>query len=108
MLWKVSNPMDERLKFFSRALDGERMTELCQQLGISRKTAYKILGRYKDCGPEALTDRSPQRFQKNETVKSLPIPTPFSRPMLTPLSLPFRRLAPVGPQEPPARRCVSL
>ncbi len=34
MLWKVSNPMDERLKFVSRALDGERMTEFCQEFGI--------------------------------------------------------------------------
>src|SRR5215831_19363177 len=29
-----------------------------REFGISRKTGYKILGRYNDSGPEALTDRS--------------------------------------------------
>lgn len=34
------------------------MTELCAQYGISRKTGYKILKRYREEGPEALWDRS--------------------------------------------------
>ena len=50
--------MDERLKFVARLLDGEKMAGLCREFGISRKTGYKILGRYHDSGLEALTDRS--------------------------------------------------
>lgn len=50
--------MDERLKFIARILDGETMSELCQEFGISRKTGYKILHRYQDCGAQAFTDRS--------------------------------------------------
>ena len=50
--------MDERLRFVARRLDGEPMIELCREFGISRKTGYKIFGRYKESGLEALTDRS--------------------------------------------------
>jgi transposase len=34
------------------------MAPLCAEFGISRKTGYKIYDRYKDCGIDALTDRS--------------------------------------------------
>jgi hypothetical protein len=34
--------MEERLRFVARLLDGEAMTELCREFGISRKTGYKI------------------------------------------------------------------
>ncbi|MFO1397409.1 MAG: IS481 family transposase [Burkholderiales bacterium] len=50
--------MDERLQFVARLLDGDSMTEVCRDFGISRKTGYKIFSRYKDHGVEALTDRS--------------------------------------------------
>ena len=50
--------MDERLRFVARLLDGESMSEVCREFGISRKTGYKIFTRYKDHGLEALTDRS--------------------------------------------------
>jgi hypothetical protein len=42
--------MDERLRFFARLLEGEKMAPLCAEFGISRKTGYKIFDRYKDCG----------------------------------------------------------
>ncbi len=58
MPWKERSVMDERLKFVARLLDGESMTDLCQEFGISRKTGYKILERYKDIGTGAFTDRS--------------------------------------------------
>jgi len=45
MPWRECNPMDERLKFIARLLDGEKMAGLCREFGISRKTGYKILGR---------------------------------------------------------------
>ena len=41
-----------------RLLDGESMTEVCREFGISRKTGYKIFDRYKEYGLAALTDRS--------------------------------------------------
>ena len=50
--------MDERLRFVARLLDGEAMSEVCREFGISRKTGYKIFTRYKDQGIEALCDRS--------------------------------------------------
>lgn len=50
--------MDERLRFVGRRLDGEPMTDLCREFGISRKTGYKIMSRYKDEGLIALEDRS--------------------------------------------------
>jgi len=50
--------MDERLRFVAKLLDGESMTEVCREFGISRKTGYKIFQRYKHSGVEALSDRS--------------------------------------------------
>src|SRR6266705_5135142 len=58
MPWEECSKMDERLKFVGRYLDGERMSELCREFGISRKTGYKIFDRYRECGLEALVDRS--------------------------------------------------
>ena len=41
--------MDERLRFISRLLDGEKMAAPCCEFDVSRKTGYKIFQRYKDC-----------------------------------------------------------
>ena len=58
MPWKESCPMDERLRFVARLIDGDRMSELCREFGISRKTGYKIWKRYRNVGVQGLTDRS--------------------------------------------------
>jgi transposase InsO family protein len=58
MPWKESSVMEERLRFVARLLDGEGMSDVCREFGISRKTGYKIFNRYKDEGLEALCDRS--------------------------------------------------
>jgi transposase InsO family protein len=50
--------MEERLRFVARLLDGEAMTDVCREFGVSRKTGYKIFDRYKEHGLEALSDRS--------------------------------------------------
>jgi transposase InsO family protein len=50
--------MEERLRFVARLLDGEGMSAVCREFGISRKTGYKIFNRYRQDGLEALTDRS--------------------------------------------------
>ena len=58
MPWKEVSVMDERLRFIARLLEGESMSSVCRSFGISRKTGYKIFGRYKAEGLEALCDRS--------------------------------------------------
>jgi transposase len=50
--------MNERLRFIARLLEGEAITDLCAEFGISRKTGYKIYDRYKQSRSEALSDRS--------------------------------------------------
>jgi transposase len=40
--------MDERLRFVARLLDGEAMSDVCREFGISRKTGYKVFNRYKE------------------------------------------------------------
>lgn len=42
----------------ARLLKGEGMSAVCREFGISRKTGYKIWGRYRQEGLEALCDRS--------------------------------------------------
>src|SRR3981081_2328900 len=75
MPWKASSVMEERLRFVARLLDGEAMTDVCRDFGVSRKTGYKIFDRYKDHGLEALTDRSrrPVRYanQLPQQIESL-------------------------------------
>ena len=48
MPWKECSVMDERLRFVAKLLDGEAMTEVCREFGISRKTGYKIFDRYRE------------------------------------------------------------
>jgi putative transposase len=54
---------EERLRFVARLLDGETMTRLCAEFGISRKTGYKIFDRYKDVGVQGLADRSRRPYR---------------------------------------------
>lgn len=55
--------MEERMRFIVRLLEGEEMSYLCREFGISRKTGYKIFDRYRECGLEALTDRTRRPFR---------------------------------------------
>jgi putative transposase len=55
--------MDERLRFIARLLEGEKMAPLCREFGISRVTGYKIFNRYKECGLDALHDRSRRPYR---------------------------------------------
>jgi len=61
--WKECHVMEERVKFIARMLDGEAMSRLCEEFSISRKTGYKILKRYRDCGVEGLIDRSRRPYR---------------------------------------------
>ena len=79
MPWNECKPMDERLRFIARLLEGEKMALVCREFGISRVTGYKLFNRYKDCGLDALYDRSraPYRqanrlpFQVERTILEL-------------------------------------
>src|SRR3982074_1436233 len=72
---EASSVMEERLRFVARLLDGEAMTDVCRDFGVSRKTGYKIFDRYKEHGLVALSDRSrrPVRYanQLPEKIEGL-------------------------------------
>lgn len=74
MPWRACSVMEERLRFVARLLDGESMSDVCREFGISRKTGYKIFARYKAEGLYALTDRSrrPVRYANQ-------LPAPIER-----------------------------
>ena len=56
--------MDERMRFVARYLEGEKMAELCREFDVSRKTGYKIVERYQECGLAGLTDRSRRPYRQ--------------------------------------------
>jgi transposase len=59
MVWKERSRVDERMLLIGEYLKGERaMTDLCQEFGVSRKTAYKWVARYRADGPAGLADKS--------------------------------------------------
>src|SRR5262245_4643553 len=64
--------MTERVVFVARLANGERMTDLCQEFGISRKTGYKFWSRFKRLGAGGLEDesRAPRR-QGRRTSKEV-------------------------------------
>ena len=49
--------MEERPRFVARLLDGETMTDVCRDFGVSRKTGYRIF-EHRAHGLGALSDRS--------------------------------------------------
>jgi transposase InsO family protein len=55
--------MDKRMRFVIRLKDAESMASLCREFEISRKTGYKILQRYEQCGVEGLSDRTRRPFR---------------------------------------------
>jgi putative transposase len=64
--------MDERVKFIGRLLEGESMSALCHEFGISRKTGYKFRDRYTAHGIRGLADKScrPQ-FHPHKTSEAI-------------------------------------
>lgn len=58
MAWQENSVMDERMRFIGDCLEGEEtMSALCEAYGVSRKTGYKWLGRYRLAGACGLLDR---------------------------------------------------
>lgn len=59
MPWRHTEPMRERMQFVVEALgEAFTMTELCARYGVSRKTGYKWLERFRSGGFVGLEERS--------------------------------------------------
>jgi len=59
MPWRTITPMSQRHEFVILAAHrAVAFQELCRRFGISRKTGYKWLERYRCGGAEALCDQS--------------------------------------------------
>jgi putative transposase len=59
MGWMETCAMDERMRFVMAVDKGEHtFAELCRKFGVSRKTGYKWLARYRTEGGIGLIDRS--------------------------------------------------
>lgn len=59
MPWKETTVLDDRLQFIAMYLDQVlSMADLCRAFGVSRKTGYKFVQRYKTYGPDGLYDLS--------------------------------------------------
>lgn len=76
MPWKEVTHMEEQKRFVILAQTGRfSITDLCEQFGISRKTAYKHLARYAESGLKGMEPRShrPHSFPQrtDEAVEKL-------------------------------------
>jgi len=59
MPWREVCPMDEKVRLIAALMAKEESaTVVCEQLGISRKTAYKWLLRYRQHDAAGLRERS--------------------------------------------------
>lgn len=59
MPWMETDVPMERLRFIDEHRKGcWSMTELCEAFGVSRKTGYKLLARFGQCGSDGLRDQS--------------------------------------------------
>ena len=71
MPWNNTKPMNERIKFIAAYCEEEEsFTELCEQFGISRKTGYKWVERYNECGISGLVERSRAPLTHPDKVSS--------------------------------------
>ncbi len=69
MPWKDITPMDEKMLFIADYLrQSASMTALCERYGISRKTGYKWVQRYRDDGVAGLHERSRRPQHSPEQV----------------------------------------
>ena len=65
MPWTVTDPMLERAKLIALHAEGlYAVAELATRAGVSHKTAYKWIARYREGGAEALADRSHARHEQ--------------------------------------------
>lgn len=66
MPWKESTKVEERVRFINEWLAGEfeSVAALCEAHGVSRKTGYKWIARFKEKGLAGLADES-RRWKKH-------------------------------------------
>src|ERR1044072_9985707 len=66
MPWKATDVETERLKFIAAFEKRDfPFAALCDAAGISRKTCYKLVARYRHCGVDGLKDRSHARHEQS-------------------------------------------
>lgn len=76
MAWRLKKVEEQRKALIEAYLKSTlTMTELCEQYGVSRKTAYKWCKRYKSHGEKGLQDRSkaphkPNNFYSEDTINA--------------------------------------
>lgn len=91
MPWRVTEVLNERMRFVVRREAGERMIDLCREFGISRKTGYKFWNRYRELGPEGLGDfsRRPHRHpgRTPEEIRELVLEARLAHPTWGPKKL---------------------
>lgn len=70
MPWQEMNPMDQRVLFISDYLRStqESFASLCRRYGVSRKTGYKWVERYREGGVNGLQDASRRPHQHPNTI----------------------------------------
>lgn len=72
MPWKRATTMSQRKAFIEEASqEGVNISELCREYGISRKTRYKWLKRYRQSGVDGLQDQS--RRPKHSPTRTVPV-----------------------------------
>jgi transposase InsO family protein len=71
MPWKERTKMQERLLFIARHEQGESISELCREYGISRKTGHKFLNRYRTVGLAGLEDHRRRPYTNPNQTKQL-------------------------------------
>lgn len=72
MPWEEVRPMDQKLLFIADTIrEASTFIDLCRRYGISRKTGYKWVARYRELGLEGLQDQSRKPHQH-------PLKTPFT------------------------------
>ena len=72
MPWRETCVMDERDRFIREwnVQPYRSVVELCDEFGISRKTAYKWIGRYEEDGIEGLKDRSRRPWSSPNAISA--------------------------------------
>ena len=101
MGWRETCVMDERLLFVAACVeDEETMTGLCAAYGISRKTGYKWLGRYRALGPEGLCDRPRAPLKHGRATPASIVDRIVAEKEAHPLWGPKKIVARLGRQDP--------
>jgi len=68
--WKECNKWNEKVKVTARLLDGERMTYLCKEFRISRKTGYSIKSKYDKDGSSSFYEQSRSAIKRPNQTSS--------------------------------------